>query len=95
VTLIAGASFWGCKGLTSVNLSGVTTLRLDWCFDCLNLSSVTIGSQTYTSYDDGWDNVGPATGCILRAPNVPAADAFKTYVILNPNAAKWTFQEIQ
>jgi hypothetical protein len=52
------------------------------------LSSVIIGTQTYDSTDDGWDNVGPDTGCILYAPNETVADAFKTYVIDEQYAGK-------
>jgi hypothetical protein len=94
VTTIGITTFQGCTGLTWVDLSSVTTLGLDWCLRCVNLSSVTIGAQTYSSSDDGWDEVGPDTGCILYAPTEVAANAFKTNVITPAYADKWTFQQI-
>jgi hypothetical protein len=81
--------------LNEVDLSGVINLGQDWCYDCLNLSSVTIGTQTYNSSDDGWEQVGPDTDCILYAPNETVADAFKTDVITDEYADKWIYLPIQ
>jgi hypothetical protein len=72
----------------------VTTLGLDWCNGCLNLSSVTIGTQTYSSSGYGWDQVGPATNCTLYASSEDAANTFKTSVIHYPYSIKWNFQQI-
>jgi hypothetical protein len=94
VTTIGGYAFYECTWLTGVDLSSVTTLGYDWCCYCWNLSSVTIGTQTYISNDEEWDRVGPATNCILYAPDVSYANTFKTSVIGAAYANKWTYQQI-
>jgi hypothetical protein len=94
VTTIGDNAFRDCTGLGEVDLTSVINLGRDWCYICPNLSSVIIGTQTYNTTDDGWDSVGPATDCILYAPNETVADAFKTDVITDEYADKWTYQEI-
>jgi hypothetical protein len=49
---------------------------------------VALGTYTYTSTDNGWDNVGPATNCILYAHDEAVANAFKTDIIGPASADK-------
>jgi hypothetical protein len=62
---------------------------LNWCQNCFSLNSVTIGSGTYTTAVTGWANVGPSN-CTLYAPSSAAGNTFKTDIIGEPYADKWT-----
>jgi hypothetical protein len=91
--MIAQDCFNSAAGITSIDLSAPSSLQLgyNWCADCVNLSSITIGgSTTYTGnqYDE-WSNVGAnVEQCFLYAPNPEAANNFKANIIKS-DSEKW------
>jgi hypothetical protein len=90
VTGIDDFTFDGCYGITSIVFVNVTSLGVEWANGCVNLDSVTISSEEYTTTDIyGWNNVGPAV-CTLYAPTQGAADTFKANIIGAAYADKWT-----
>jgi hypothetical protein len=103
VTSVADGAFNGSNGLKQVDFrnTDAITFGMDWCYKCYFLSSVIINSTvTYINDgDDGWDEVGPNTGCTLYANNEAAANTFRSNIIVgnifnSSEAAKWVYQYI-